>query len=266
MNTDNIKAKVSKAIITDDFVKNIKKTDTRLLVESWHTRANDEFYNILKDLKDLTDSYYEKIEMTNPFIFAMLAYCIDGNKKKTVEKTRGFIDEIPSDGALSNTAADNVVNKFIDLEFLSQEDEKNILINLNENIRLSDYYDLVLFGFDSEDYGISGTSINIDFNEKGNIIYFNTLSDKEDIKWLESTLFDNIEPKDLTLYIVDKLTNEFYPLVFFCDCENIKKNDLNEDITISFKIKDWYIGAELENKVKLIEDIKEKINNILSKN
>lgn len=255
--------------IKDEFINSLKFEDPRCLLETWHNRSNDEFYTILEELKFLTDNYFlnqSKLQ-TNPLLFVMLTYCFDGNKIKTVEKTREILSKLIDNEKYN---VDEICSKFVDLEVVSEDNDTIEIFNINSKLDLSKYYELYISGFD-DDYVLSGKSIKFLKGENDNsfVIKFDAIGDNEDLSWLEETLFirnnkSEYKKQNISFGLHNKSTNTFYDLFYLTDCEPIDYLDKelkNEIITLEFLCNEYYIVAESDND--LIEDIKNNIDNSL---
>lgn len=248
----------------DEFIKSLKCEDPKTLLEIWHNRSNDDFYSTLEELKCLTDKHFPS--ETNPLLFVMMAYCFDGDRHKSVDKVRSILGSLVNE----ENSYDDVITKFVDLEIVAECDESKTLIELNKKVAISDYYDLVISGFDTE-YGIKGRNLRVVPKDNSLLFYFDAYGDEDDLQWLKDNLFikipgeDNFMKRVITFSLRDKVTEQYYDLFYLSECYPISfmdNIDRNETITLEFESFEQFFASECN--IQIIEDIKNTIEKKLN--
>lgn len=241
----------------DEFIKSLLCDDPKSLVETWHNRSNDHFYAILSNIRDIVDDeFIHDSEQTNPILYPMLAYCFDGDKKKTYEKTKNIVAEYVAENNYSSKY-DKLVNALVDLDNESQYDAPVEFFSVDEKIPISSMYDFVLSGFDP-DYGISGKDIRIEIVDEKIQFYFDAYADDEDMQWLNEKLFIkededayDYKKQNMIISLKRKSDDMWYDLLYLTDSTPLGYVDHiadNEILTIVCKADAHYFSTETDDE------------------
>ena len=239
----------------EQFISTFECKNPKELIKIWHDRTKDNFYKILEEIKSLSNKYFEN--ETNPIVFVMMAYCFDGDKPKTIEKTINALSQI-NDDIITNKIKELNKDSIINYE---------TIIDTNSTISINQYFDFVLTGFDDE-YGMYVKDIKI-VKAPGSSKYLIELkADEDDLKWLSNNLFSsndaNPSKHDLIFSLYSKYDDIVYDLFYMTDSyttDFIDNTSINESVIIDCNVEKIYIAAESDKQ--FIEDIKSNIENKL---
>lgn len=111
---------MNKEEIQEKFI-GIMDNEPHVLIEEWNKRAHDVFYKYLYIIKQLIDSHPEFTGFGIPMKYICAAYCFDGDKKSSLEKTKALINE-------SDTLVDDygIIKAYIELERIEDLGEQYI--------------------------------------------------------------------------------------------------------------------------------------------
>lgn len=101
---------MNKEEIQERFIE-IMDNEPHVLIELWNERAHDIFYKKLYEIKELSDSYFKNETEINPMRFICGAYCFDGDRTATLEKTKCLLNE---NEVLVNM--DAIIEAYVELE------------------------------------------------------------------------------------------------------------------------------------------------------
>lgn len=241
----------------DEFMKSLLCDDPKSLVKTWHERSNDRFYAILSNIKEMVDNeFINDSNETNPILYAMLAYCFDGDKKKTYEK----VHKIVTAYCVENDFPFKYHKIFDELVALDNEADDcapKEIFDIDEQIPISTYYDFVLSGFDPY-FGITGKDIRVEVEDEDIQIYFDAYANDEDMAWLKETLFkcdedtEDYKSYNLVISLKPKENDEYYDLVYFTDAMPLGYVDQNKDngiVTIVFRSNMHYFATESNDAI-----------------